>query len=435
MSTDTVVKLSDHISTNFYEFWNTDKSEYILKGGRSSLKSSAISIKLVNMFLEDDKANIVCLRKVGKYLATSVYEQIRWAINTMQVSHEFTFQKSPLKIIHKRTKTAFYFFGVDEPEKLKSAKIAHGYVIGLWFEEAAEFDGHEEIDSVGITYVRERLPEGKKVRTFYSYNPPRNPYSWINKWVEDKEIDPNAYVHHSTYEEDSLGVLSEQFLVKAKRVKEKDPDYHDWVYGGKVTGLGDVVYNMKAFNVVDSIPNDDTIMFADITIDSGYSTSATTFLFIGYTAKGRSILLNTYYYSPVNQVVKKAPSDFSKDLWEFLQKCIKQWKLNIDTYTIDSAEAGLRNQFFKDYGIWLSPAKKSKKHIMIEAVQDLLALNKVYILDTPDNKIFKTEHRDYQWDPKKLKTENPEVIKVDDHTCDAFQYYVANNKDKLGLTL
>lgn len=430
-----VVKLSDHISKNFYEFFQTDKSEYILKGGRSSLKSSAISIRLVSMMLSDDKANIVCLRKVGKYLATSVYEQIRWAINTMGVAHEFTFQKSPLKIIHKRTKTAFYFFGVDEPEKLKSAIISHGYVSGLWFEEAAEFANMEEIDSVSITYVRGKLPDGKKVRTFYSYNPPRNPYSWVNQWVEDKETDPTVYVHHSTYEEDTLGVLSEQFLNKAKRVKFKDPDYHDWVYGGKVTGLGDIVYNMKAFNIVESIPNDDTLLFADVAIDSGYSISATTFLFIGYTAKGRSILLNTFYYSPVNQIIKKAPSDFSKDLWDFIQECIKKWKLNIDTYTIDSAEAGLRNQFFKDYGIWLDPARKSKKHLMIEAVEDLLALDKAYILDTPNNKIFKTEHRDYQWDPKKLKTDNPEVIKVDDHTCDAYQYYVANNKEKLGLTI
>lgn len=32
-----------------------------------------------------------------------------------------------------------------------------------------------------------------------------------------------------------------------------------------------------------------------------------------------------------------------------------------------------------------------------------------------------------------IKTPNPEVIKVDDHTCDAFQYYVNDNLQKLNL--
>ncbi|WP_421103129.1 phage terminase large subunit, partial [Sporosarcina psychrophila] len=74
----------------------------ILSGGRSSMKSSVISLKLVIDFLNDDQGNVVCLRKVGKYLAGSVYEQIKWAIYMLGVQDEFIFGKSPLIIKHKR---------------------------------------------------------------------------------------------------------------------------------------------------------------------------------------------------------------------------------------------------------------------------------------------------------------------------------------------
>jgi phage terminase large subunit len=430
---DTVVRLSDIVSKNFVPFWKDNSYNKILKGGRSSTKSSNISLRMVKEFLEDDMANAVCFRKVAKYLSTSVYEQIKWAIYMLKAENEFTFYKSPMKIEH-HTGSAFYFFGVDDPMKIKSAKIAVGYVKDLWFEEAAEFDGKEEIDLVADTFIREKLPDGKHVNVYFSYNPPRNPYVWINEWVDELESDTNYYIHHSTYEE-VQHLLSKQMLDKILKVKITDPDYHDWMYGGKIIGFGNNVYNFKLFNIIDELPDDDRLILADIAIDTGYSTSATTFLYVGLTVKQRVILLDTYYYSPVNKVNKKAPSDFSKDLHDFTQRNVKQWGIHLDTQTVDSADGAIRNQYAKDHGIFLTPARKKDKEKMIENVEDLLALGRMYVLNTENNKIFLDEHRKYQWDEESLKTPQPKVVKVDDHTCDAFQYYVNNNLSKLNLKM
>lgn len=416
----------------FETFWKDEHYIKVLKGGRSSTKSSNISIRMVKEFLDDPHANSICFRKVAKYLSTSVYEQIKWAIYMLGKERQFIFYKSPLRIEHKRTGTAFYFYGVDDPMKIKSAKIAVGYVKDLWFEEAAEFDSKEEIDTVTDTFVRENLPDDKHVNIYFSYNPPRNPYVWINEWVEELEKDPTVFIHTSTYK-DAERFLSKQFLDKVAAIKINDRNYYDWMYGGKVIGLGNMVYNYMLFNVVDTVPSDDRIIFSDIAIDSGYSTSATTFLYFGYTAKKRSILLDTYYYSPVNQIQKKAPSDFSSDLKKFITENNEKWKLNIDTYVIDSAEAALRNQVSKDHGLWLQPAKKKEKEKMIENVEDLLVQDKVFVLDNQNNAIFLDEHKKYRWDEDTLNTDKPKVIKEYDHTCDAFQYYVNNNLDKLGL--
>jgi phage terminase large subunit len=158
-------------------------------------------------------------------------------------------------------------------------------------------------------------------------------------------------------------------------------------------------------------------------------------LFIGLTRRGKAILLDTFYYSPVNQVRKKAPSEFSKSLWDFVQMNSKKWKVPIDTWTIDSAEGALRNQVFKDYGLLLMPARKKQKIKMIENVEDMLAQGKAYVLRTKNNEVFLDEHKKYRWDEKTLLTAEPKVIKEYDHTCDGYQYYVNNNLDKLGLKL
>ncbi|NYS33771.1 PBSX family phage terminase large subunit, partial [Streptococcus danieliae] len=78
-----LMNLATLINLAFDETLFTKKSHVVLKGGRGSTKSSVISIKLVNDFLCDPLANVVVLRKVGKYLRMSVYEQIKWAIYEM----------------------------------------------------------------------------------------------------------------------------------------------------------------------------------------------------------------------------------------------------------------------------------------------------------------------------------------------------------------
>ncbi|MFO7296704.1 MAG: terminase large subunit, partial [Clostridia bacterium] len=81
------------------------------------------------------------------------------------------------------------------------------------------------------------------------------------------------------------------------------------------------------------------------------------------------------------------------------------------------------------------PVTKLKKINMIENVQDLLAQGRFFMLRKPENQIFYEEHRKYQWNPDTLQRDNPEVVKEDDHTCDAFQYYVQDNRQKLGLKM
>lgn len=426
------VNLLDLMNPHFYSFWLSEQSNKVLSGGRSSMKSSVISLKLVTDFIEDDQANMVILRKVGKYLSTSVYEQIKWAVYMLKLEDEFYFGKSPLIIRHKATGTAFYFYGVDDPLKIKSAKIAKGYVKALWFEELAEFAGVEDIDIVSDTFIRQDLGD-KEVDIYYSYNPPRNPYSWVNEWRDSKAGHDDYFLHHSTYLDDEKGFLSHQMIRKIEQYKESDLDYWRWMYGGEAVGIGDNIYNMNHFRLIDTLPQDDDIILIDSSTDSGHQTSATTHGAFALTRRQNVILLDTWYYSPANKVVKKAPSELSESFKEWCDSITAQYSRYFNIQTIDSAEGALRNQVYKDHGIRLHPVAKKKKTDMIDNVHDLLAQGRFLVLNTPNNQIFLDEHRKYQWDADTINTDDPKVIKEDDHTCDMFQYYVNDNLRKLGL--
>lgn len=429
------VNIVDEINPNFYNFWHDNHDYKVLSGGRSSLKSSVISLKLVLRFLSNPNGNTVCLRKVANTLRTSVYEQIKWAIYKLGVENEFHFGVSPLKITHKRTNTAFYFFGVDDPLKLKGAKIAKGYVMDLWFEELAEFSGVQDIDVVEDTFIREAT-EGN-VKVFYAFNPPQNPKHWVNVWRENKSKDSAYFLHHSTYLDDSKGFISKQMIKKIEKYKVNDYEYYRYMYLGEAVGIGNNVYNSELFQKIKKLPDGVKLTGLYYSIDTGHQVSATTALCMGLDNKGNVYVLDTYYYSPANKANKKAPSDLAADVNSFIKKTASLYKgVPIRMRTIDSAEGGLRNQYKKDFGQRLHGVNKAmKKKDMIDLVIDLLAQGRVFVLQIEANKVFISEHEGYVYDKKQVERnpDNPAVIKVDDHTCDAFQYFCIDNKKVLKL--
>lgn len=425
------------INPHFYKLWRTKKSYVIAKGGRGSFKSSTISLKLVSMMKKQaqlgHKVNVVCVRENATNLRDSVFKQIGWAIDMLHMTSEFKKSVSPMMITHKRTGSAFYFYGGDQPEKLKSNTIRD--VIALWYEEAANFKSEEVFDQTNPTFIRQKSPWVDDVKIFYSYNPPKNPYEWINKWVDKEEKNPDALIDTSTYLDDELGITLPQQLRLIEQYKQNDYDYYRWLYLGEVVGLGTNIYNMDLFHSLVSFPEDDEIKSLYFSQDSGQQVSATTESCYALTRKGRVILLDTYYYSPQHQAVKKAPSELAKELHEFEVSREKQWGKKAWQKSADEATSdfAIDHEYFRLFGEHWHHVHKVEKIKMIDHVQDLLATGRFYYLDNEANKIFISEHQKYQWDEKSLKTDKPKVIKVDDHCVDAFQYFVLDNLVDLGL--
>lgn len=431
------VRIQDNVNPHFKEVWTTSKPYNVLKGGRNSFKSSVIALLLVFMIvpflIAGKKANVVVIRKVGNTIRDSVFLKIQWALNKFGLSGRFKATVSPFKIQDTVTGSCFYFYGQDDFQKLKSNDI--GNIIAVWYEEAAEFSSEEDFDQSNVTFMRQKHPDVTFVKFFWSYNPPRNPYNWINEWTDRLADNDNYLVHSSSYLNDELGFVTGQMLEDIRRIKENDYDYYRYIYLGEPVGIGTNVYNMDLFKRVDKIPDGERVIGQLFAADTGHQQSATTCLHAVVTNRSNLYLVDNYYYSPAGKVKKKAPSVLSKELHDFVIKQTQKYpNVPVIEMTIDSAEGALRNQYLEDFGIRWHPVAKKKKIIMTEYVQSLLANGRFYYFPTENNlKYFIEEHKRYQWDEKTVKDDDPKVIKEDDHTCDAFQYMVVDNAQLLRL--
>ena len=451
------VKIREIIAPHFHGTFNSKKTHQIDKGGRGSTKSSKNGIK-VSLFCEQyQKCSAVAFRKYQKTLRNSVYKEMKRALKRLHLEEGIDYEalKSPLEI-HLNNKNNIYFSGGDDYEKIKGMIDEDAPIKILWFEELTEFDSPDEIDQIVATFTR---GNDDWFIVLYSFNPPKNKYHWVNQWVEKMSQRPDCIVTQSDYRTVPEKWLGKMFLDEAKMMKENDEKRYRWIYLGEVIGLEGLIYNPDLIEYVDENhieQNKIKILHLDFSIDSGHQTSATAVGAYGLGSDGYWYLLDTYYYSPHEKTVKKAPSELSKDIFDFEIAMIKQYKTAMDKETIDSAEGALRNQFFKDYGRRLHPVDKgTNKEQLIEYSQDFLSKKKFRVINNNNNRIFKKENENYMWVKDSVEKGKPTPDKTEkaflsseryyntytkdfaysygDHTQDNFQYWIKDNLQKLGL--
>ena len=431
------VQLSKEINPHFYDMWTTDKPYIVCKGGRGSFKSSVISLKLVTSMMkyiqQGKTVNVICIRENQQYLRDSVYNQILWAMNILHVSNEFQTRVSPMTIRHTLTGSTFYFYGANDPQKLKSNIV--GNIIAVWFEEFSNLKNAEVFDQSVPTFIRQKPVFAEQVKIYISYNPPRNPYAWVNEWVTSKEVDDDYFIDTSTYLDDELGFTTKQQLKLIEQYKKNDPDYYRWLYLGEAVGLGTNVYNMKLFKIDDRIPDDEYITDIFYGMDTGFMVSATAVVACAFTNKYNVYVLDTFYSDPTKYVRKPSPEEQAKHIHQFIEDITNQYGVMPGNMTIDSADGGIFTQYWQLYNVQWSKVHKLSQPAMIDRVQDLLAQERLHVLKTPNNEILLDQHKKYQWDPATIHSDNPEVIKEDDHTCDALKYGVLDNEQLLGLAV
>lgn len=235
------VRISALIAAPFWKMHRDIKrnghAEYWLEGGRGSTKSSFISIEIVQGMLKNPQANAIIYRRVAATLRESVFEQMIWAIDKLQLRPFFKVKLSPLELQYKPTGQRILFRGADDPMKSKSIKLSQGYFGFLWFEELAEFGGMDDVRTIKASIIR----GGERAMTFYSYNPPKSAQNWVN--AEGRVRRDDRLNHASTYLDVPKEWLGEDFIREAEALREANETAYRHMYLGEITGTGGQVFD------------------------------------------------------------------------------------------------------------------------------------------------------------------------------------------------
>ena len=449
------IKIKEIIAPHFWNVFKSKKSNQIYEGGRNSTKTSMIAIKMIYNCLANDNCSAVALRSHKTELRNSVFKELKRACKRLGLIEGIDYKTTvaPMEIKFNNENT-IYFAGGDDYEAVKGMIDENKLIKITWFEELTGFKDEDTIDQIKATFTR---GNNDWFMALYSYNPPKNKYDWVNQWKESKISDTDYLISHTDYRsvpEEWIGIKA---IEEAEKLKKNDVKRYNWIWLGEIIGLEGLIYNPDMIQYIQEeyIRDNVKILYLDFSIDSGHQTSATACNCYGYGTDGYWYLLDIYYYSPNEKPNKKAPSELSRDIFNFEIAMNKKWKAPTDKETIDSAEGALRNQFFKDYGRRLHPVDKgTNKEQLIEYSQDFLSKKKFRIVRNNNTEIFTKEFINYKWlqgsieKGKPIPDKTEQEFKADkyfntytndysysycDHSIDSFQYWIKDNLQKLGL--
>lgn len=305
MMAENRVRISDVIAPVFRplhrEIRDDEYSEYWLKGGRGSGKSSFIAIEIILGMMRHPGANAIVYRKVAATLRESVFEQLIWAMDILGVRNYFRTRVSPLSIEYIPTGQKIMFRGADDPTKSKSIKLSKGYFRYLWFEELAEFQGMDAVRTIKASVLRGTGEEHPI--TFCSYNPPVSIKAWVND--HSTSPTPGRRVHSSSYLDIPVDWLGEEFVAEAEKLKASNERAYRHMYLGEVTGTGGNVFmNMELRTIT---PEEiDTFGTFYNGLDFGFATDPDAFTRWHYNDKKRELYAVDEFYAQANSIDRLA---------------------------------------------------------------------------------------------------------------------------------
>lgn len=221
-----------------------DYTQFVLAGGRGSLKSSYVSAEVILQLIQHPDIHAVVLRKVANTLRKSVFAQYQWAIDKLGLTSIFLATVSPMELTYLPTGQKILFFGTDDPSNLKSIKVPFGYIGILHFEEWDQFSGLEETRNIEQSVLR----GGEIALEFKTFNPPKTRDSFANRYILQSK--PGQLVHKSTYLQAPPDWLGPRFIADAEHLRDTNFPAYEHEYLGVANGSGGQVFDNLDIRII-----------------------------------------------------------------------------------------------------------------------------------------------------------------------------------------
>lgn len=401
-----VLPLSSVVGGGYNKFWHYKGRYRVCKGSRASKKSTTTALNIIKRMIEYPDANTLVVRKVFRTLKDSCFTQLKWAIHRLQVERDWEIKESPLEMTYRPTGQKIYFRGLDDPLKVTSITVEHGYLCWCWIEEAYEISNEKDFDMLDES-IRGAIPPetGLFKQITLTFNP-WNEHHWLKKRFFDTP-DPEILALTTNY-------LCNEWLDAAdlrvfETMKKNNPRRYrvaglgDW---GIVDGLIFENWEERAFSLdeIRKVPGIKSVFG----LDFGYTNDPAA-LFCGLIDRATKTLW------VFDEMYKTGMSN------ENIANTIKRDGYAKERITGDCAEPKSIDRL-RDLGIHrIRPSRKGKDSVNngIDFLQDYR------IIIHPKCVNFITEISNYTWDTD-TKTGKRLNVPIDDfnHLMDAMRYAV-----------
>ena len=129
-------------------------------------------------------ANALVVRRVYSTLKDSCFTDLLWAIDRLGVTKYWKATTNPLKLEYTPTGQVILFRGMDDPLKITSIAVRHGYLCWVWIEEAYQITDESDFDKLMMS-IRGKIPQSSGLfkQVTLTFNP------WRENWIKTRFFD------------------------------------------------------------------------------------------------------------------------------------------------------------------------------------------------------------------------------------------------------
>lgn len=401
------INLPEVVGKGYGTFWRFKGRYRICKGSRASKKSKTMALWLITSIMQYPLANALVVRKVFRTLKDSCFTDLKWAVQRLGVAPYWTFTESPLEAVYIRRngmRQKILFRGLDDPLKVTSITVEHGYLCWLWIEEAYEINMEKDFDMLDESIRGAIPPESGLFKQITMTFNPWNDRHWIKGRFFDAPESDDILAMTTNYTCNEW--LDEADFRLFEEMKRNNPRRY------RVAGLGEwgvsegaVFENWEeqAFETeeISAIPD----VISAFGLDFGYTNDPTA-LFCGLVSQREKIIW------VFDELYEKALTN--KKIYER----ISEMGYAKERIKADSAEPKSIDELL-EYGLArIRPARKGKDSVNngIQHIQNYK------IIIHPRCVNFITEISNYTWDKDKFGNQVNRPVDDFNHLMDAMRY-------------
>lgn len=403
MSKGKILRISDYVGGGYKEFWKFKGRYRVCKGSRASKKSKTTALWFASWLNKKgyEQANLIVFRKTYRTIKNSCFTDLKWALNRLGVIDDWEITLSPLEMRRKSTGQVILFRGLDDPLKVTSITVEHGYLCWAWLEEAYEVMNEDDFNVLDES-IRGECPAPLFKQWTITFNP-WNERHWLKRRFFDAPEDPNIlaittnYLCNEWLDAADLKVFEDMKIRNPRRYQVAG--LGNW---GIVDGLIYENWREERFDL-DEIRRRPSVVSA-FGLDFGYTNDPTA-LFCGLLDKKE---MRLYVF---DEMYDRGLSN--RKIYDE----IAGMGYGKEQITADSADPKSIDEL-RGLGLRAKAAQKGKDSVMhgVQWIQDL------EIIVHPRCVNFLTEISNYTWNKDKFGVKLNEPIDDFNHLMDAMRY-------------